>query len=474
MPYLGQQRTTGDSDVVMKQVRKPVFVDNALHLGEIAMQGSTQAKVTVKQRKTASYAVASTHSYTIDEREDNVILTHTPTPGHSSETSVFYMGFKLDGGDAASNTPPLLYSIETQTERLSLGATSSGNKGTTFAVRNLKGRTLDELGFTSKVAYAAQPIDVGLRTSDMAIRLGRDVADTLTSVNIALPLSPSNSGKDRRRHSTRFVATDFYGVNLVTALRFLGRHDNRIVYFERFGSLLYVPFNFGEAGRFVDHNARSGPATTNPVENASNRVIVQGRALAVNDLAYAEVSDAERQSGRGGDVQQEPQSVEDFTVRNNESARRVARSLLKANNLLSGNKTSTGHPQSWDLRPGKVIEYEGVSRILTEVKHNLSKNTSDLVFLTVDTGIEGVLQGIIEGAQNTGSRPEVVEQIIETNLSLFGDITLVIRPLVSMQGHGLSGFIIGRAMNRGTIGGSDAEEVVGGSKSTSIQLRGEP
>ena len=474
MPYLAKQRTTGDSNVIMKQVRKPVFVDNALHLGEITPQGSAQAKVTVKQRKTASYAVASTHSYTIDEREDNIILTHTPTPGHSSETAIFYMDSKLEGNDVASNTPPLLFSINTQTERLALGATSTGNKGTTFAVRNLKGRTLDELGFTSTAAFAAQPVDVGLRTSDMAIRLGRDVADSLTSVNIALPISPTNSGSDRRRHSTRFVATDFYGVNLVTALRFLGRHDNHIVYFERFGSLLYVPFNFGEAGRFVDHNARDGPAVTNPIENASNRIVVQGQPLAVNDLAFAEVSDAERQSGRGGDVQQEPQSVEDFTVRNNESARRVARSILKANNLLAGNKTSSGHPQSWDLRPGKVIEYEGVSRILTEVKHNLSKNTADLVFLTVDTGIEGVLQGIVEGAQNTGSRPEIVEQITESNLSLFGDITLVIRPTISMQGHGSSGFIIGRAMNRGSLGGSDAAEVVGGSKTTVIRFRGEP
>ena len=73
MPYLAKTRIVDDTDVVMKQVRKPVFVDNALHLGEFAMQGTTQAKVTVKQRKTSTYAVASTHSYTIDEREDSAL-----------------------------------------------------------------------------------------------------------------------------------------------------------------------------------------------------------------------------------------------------------------------------------------------------------------------------------------------------------------------------------------------------------------
>lgn len=472
MPYLAKTRIVDDTDVVMKQVRKPVFVDNALHLGEIAMQNATQSKVTVKQRKTSTYAVASTHSYTIDEREDSVVLTHTPTPGHTSENWVLYMHSSFEN-DVASNTLRMLYSIDQQTERLSLGSHSTGTKGSVFAVRNMKGKTLSELGFNGTAGYAAQPIDVGFRSTDMAMRLGRDIADTLTSVNIALPISPSNSSGDRRRHSTRFVATDFYGVNLVTALRFLGRHDNHIVYFERFGSLLYVPFNFGESGRFVNAQERAGPAGTNPIENTSNRVIVQGQPLSVNDAAYAEVSDAERQSGRGGDVQEEPQVIEDFTVRNNESARRVARSVLKANNLLSGNKTSNGHPSAWDLRPGKVIQYEGRNRILTEVRHNLSENTADLVFLTVDSGIEGVLQGILEGAQNTGSRPEAVEQIIEKNFSLFADIEIITVPIVTIQGHGTSGFIIGKAMNRGVLGGSSDQETIGGSKSTPITYRGD-
>ena len=172
-------------------------------------------------------------------------------------------------------------------------------------------------------------------------------------------------------------------------------------------------------------------------------------------------------------MQEEPQVIEDFTVRNNESARRVARSVLKANNLLSGNKTSAGHPNAWDLRPGKVIQYEGRNRILTEVRHNLSENTADLVFLTVDSGIEGVLQGILEGAQNTGSRPEVVEQIIEKNFSLFADIEIVTVPIITIQGHGKSGFIIGKAMNRGVLGGSSDEETIGGSKSTPITYRGD-
>jgi len=468
MPYLAQQRTTTDNNVIMKHTRKPVFVDNALHLGEITKQGPSKSKVTLRKRKAATYGIASTHSYSIDEREDSVVLTHTPTAGHDSTTAIYYMDSKLEGSDAASNTPPLLYSINTQTERLSLGSTSSGNEGSTFAVRNLNGFTLSELGFNSTKAYAAQPVDVGLRTTDMAIRLGNEVAGDLTSINTALPITPSNSSNERRSFSTKFVAADFYGVNLITALRFLGRHDNHISYFERFGSLLYVPFNFAEAGRFVDSAIRTGTASSNPVDNTSNRIIVQGKPLAVNEQARAEVNDGERQSGRGAEVIQEPQIVEDFTVGSNQQARMVANNILKANNLLKGSKTSNGHPSSWDLRPGKIIEYDGEKRVLVEVKHNLVENTASLMFLTLDTGIEGVLLGISEGAQSAGSRPNAVEQITETNFSLFGEIKIVTIPIITIQGHGDSGFIIGKAMNRGIIGGTSSQETIGGSKNTPI------
>ena len=469
MPYLAQQRTTGDTNVVMKQARKPVFVDNALHLGEITKQGSSKSKVTLRKRNRTSYAIASTHSYDIDEREDSIVLTHTPTAGHNSTSAIYYMNSKLEGNDAASNTPPLLYAIDRQTERLALGSTSSGSQGTTFAVRNMKGSTLGELGFNSKRAYAAQPIDVGLRTTDMAIRLGNEVAGDLTSINTALPISPSNSSNGRRSFTTKFVAADFYGVNLITALRFLGRHDNHITYFERFGSLLYVPFNFAEAGRFVNSSMRTGTASSNPVDNTSNRIIVQGKALAVNEKARAEVNDGERQSGLGAEVIQEPLVVEDFTVGSNQQARMVGNSILKANNLLKGSQNSNGHPSSWDLRPGKIIEYDGVRRILVEVKHNLVNNTADLVFLTLDTGIEGVLLGITEGSQSIGSKPNTVEQITETNFSLFGEIKIVTIPIITIQGHGDSGFIIGKAMSRGTLGATSSQEVIGGSKNTPVR-----
>ena len=103
----------------------------------------------------------------------------------------------------------------------------------------------------------------------------------------------------------------------------------------------------------------------------------------------------------------------------------------------------------------------------------MESNTADLVFLTVDTGIEGILQGIVEGSKPTGTVPDNVQQIVEANLSLFADLQIKSTVIVSIQGHGTSGFIIGRAMNRGVLGSSSDEETLGGSKTPVVVMRGD-
>lgn len=141
-----------------------------------------------------------------------------------------------------------MFSKNNPTKRITISEIISDNfaGGTKFAIKNMKGESLLGIGFEDDVAHFGQIIDVGLRTTDLALRLSRDIADTLTSVNIALPMTPLNTEFDRRRHSNKFLSQDFYSINLISALRFVSRHDNRIVHFDRYGNLLYVPFDFEE------------------------------------------------------------------------------------------------------------------------------------------------------------------------------------------------------------------------------------
>jgi hypothetical protein len=173
-------------------------------------------------------------------------------------------------------------------------------------------------------------------------------------------------------------------------------------------------------------------------------------------------------------VLEEPQIVGDFTVRSNEQARETGRNILKANAVMLGNLTSAGHPNSWDLRPGMIIEYNGQRKILVEVRHKFSQNVADLVFLSVDSGVEGVLQGILQGTKNSGDQVDSIEQILEKNMALFGDVEIVSVVVTEIVGHGVSGdgFIIGRGMGRGVVGVATGEKV-GGSKTAKFTERGE-
>jgi hypothetical protein len=475
MPLLKDRRLSLSNPTVMTSIRKPKFVDNALYLGEYTPQSDTVNRVTVKQRKTATYGVATGRAYDITELQDSLILKQPQTHGRNYQGAVVYMGSSIKS-DSDKNKPVLLYAKNATYERLRPSSVMGSGVGTTFAIKNTKAKSFEQLGFTSTQAHIGHPIDAGLRTTDLAIRLSRDIADSLTSVNIALPMSASNSEVDRRRHSHAFLGADFHGITLVDALRFISRHDGRVVHFDRFGNLLYVPFQFEEGGRFIDHNARTGPTVSNPVENISNRVIVEGLPTAVNDTAFAEVNNSEKQTS--GDVLEEPQVVGDFTVRSNEQAREVGRNILKANAVMLGNLTSAGHPNSWDLRPGMIIEYNGERKILIEVRHRLAQNTTDLVFLSVETGVEGVLQGILEGTKNTGEQEDTIQQVVEKNMALFGDIEIVSVVITEVVGHGLpgDGFIIGKGMGRGMVGAyhdTVVGETVGGSKTVKIIQRGD-
>ena len=163
-----------------------------------------------------------------------------------------------------------------------------------LTLRNLQGGTAADLGFQSTRGYLGQTVDVGLRTTDLAMRLAESIESGATSVNIS---RSRNVITDKaRKHSNRFVGTDFNNTNLMTALRFLGRHDSRMLLLDRFGNLLYVPITFSEANYVIDKDFRVGGKSENPIENIANKVTVQGNPLALNDLVIVTVSDAEGQT----------------------------------------------------------------------------------------------------------------------------------------------------------------------------------
>ena len=448
-------RFNTDMPAVMDHVRKPVFVDNAVHHAKVDTSTGVQAKVTIENNNSSTFQVMPETRYDIIEGESSIQITHKETAGHSS-TAVPFLG---DNVLSSTNKPMLVYNADTPAQRLSISSLESSSVGILMNLQNMKGKTLDGLGFFDREVKLGQPIDVGLRTSDLAIRIGEQgTLGGLNSFNIGRNMATSNNNNGRKLHSTRFLGQDFTNTNLMTALRFIGRHDSRMVLMHRFGNMLYVPIKFSEATREVDSTIRFGPKQTDPIDNTPNRVTVQGQPKSLNDLVIVTVDDTESQSGINGEIREAPAPVVDMTVRSTNSARRVARQILRGNTLTAGAISSAGHPNITDMRPGMTIEYEGENRVITEIKHLPLVGVSDITLLNIQSGIEGVLQGISEGATVVSSEdaPLSYVQIVEENLSMFGKIELRVTSQITQRGVNNTAFLIGGikgTKTRGKIGG---------------------
>lgn len=459
---------------VMTTVRKPVFVDNAVHHALITQQADSKHKVTIENRNNATYNVFSEKQYELVEGEESIQLTHMSRPGHTSKNAPFYETGILS---PSSTLPTLMYDMENTADRLTLSSVDTSSQGIKINLKNMKGRSLKDIDFRGKGVHLGDPIDVGLRTSDLAMRLGTDASSTLTSVSIGSLRHAANTNSSRRKHTTKFLAEDFYGVPLISALKFTSRHDGNIIFFDRFSNLLYTPFTFSAATRVLDSTLRLGNEETNPSSHNENRISIRGIPLALNEDASVTVDDAERQQGKFDlDIQETTTPIFDATVKTNAAAKRVARQILKANSIEKGSLRSSGHPDSWDLRPGKVVNYNGEKRLITESRHVLSTRLTDMNFISIQKGIEGVLQGVNEGmvSASSGHNPDTISQKIERNLSLFSSLEIKVIPIITVRVvESLnSKFAIGKAAGRATIGKADTQKVIGLSKFSEISMRG--
>lgn len=465
-----------DFDVVevMTEARQPVFVDNAVHHGLVSSQTSNKQKVTIENRNNATYNIFSENTYDLVEGDGFVQLTHKRGSGHTSKIAPFYQDSVLS---STSKKPILLYNDDDIAKRLTFSSIETSADGVKINLRNMKGRTLNDIGFKGDGVHLGDPIDVGLRTSDLAMKLGTDAVETLTSVSIGSLRSPSNTNEGRRKHTTKFLAQDFYGMTLISALKFTSRHDSRIVYFDRFANLLYAPLIFTEASRAISEFERTGNEETKLIDNNENKITVVGIPMSLNEVANITVSDSERQQGKFDlDIQEKVTNIFDATVKSKADAKRVARQILKANSIHRGSLRSSGHPDTWDMRPGKVALYKGKKRLITESRHTLTTRMSDFNFLTIQKGIEGVLHGVSEGmiASSAPNNPDTISQTIEENLSLFSSIEINIVPIISVRAVEVENtkFLIGPAAGSATIG-RRYDNVLGVNKLHTLTFRGE-
>lgn len=424
--------------------RKPVFVDNAIHIAKYESQNNTIPKATIAA---SPFQVATERRYTLKEEESSVVLSHSKTPGHSGKTTVF----TPYGADTSSN---LLYDSNDTTKRLVRKRIENLTENIRLHLPNMRGRTLSDLGISTSV-HMAQPVNVGFRTSDLALELSKEVEGTVSSIMIGERMTPTNAYTQRRRHSNSFFAFNFNNMNLISALRLIGRKSNRVLDYDNFGNVLFLPFNYGKKRVFINEESRFGSKQDNPVDDVQNRITVKGIPLALNDDVSVTVNDGSKQQGRFDlDIIENSSPIEDATVRTSEEARRVARQVLRANNVMRGSISTSGHPDKWYIRPGDIIRYANKEYAVMEAKHRMSDRLSDFNFLSLESGVEGVLQSIQEGSTNNVPQNEIINQIENIDFNFFDSVDIHSTLLITLKEYSTGGFMLGGNAGRGTIGGA--------------------
>ena len=448
---------------LMYDIRKPTFVDNALHLAKYESQRNALPKAIIEN---TNYTLASERKYFVTEEDSSVVLKHNKTDGHSLETNVW-------SSVGLNSIPRLLYDTIDTSKRLYRNDIDVLPKGLRLNLSNMNDNSFENLGL-GNTFYVGQPVDVGYRTSDLAMELSSELDGIVSSVSVGEPMTPSNAYGQRRRHSKSFSAFNFDNFNLLVALKLLTRKDNRILYYDNFGNILFLPFNYSKQNHHINKMARIGSEDKNPIDDTPNRITLKGKAIALNDENIITMNDAERQKGTfDSNIVENVNPIEDMTLVGKNEISKAARQILKANNLLKEAIKSNGHLDIWYLRPGDVIIYGEEKFVIMQAQHNMLTRTSDIHLLSLQAGIDNIFRSIDEKAVAKADikTENLKEQIITENLNFFGEITIIASVNVITNTVDEENIILGGNSNRISLGAS--AKTIGINKSNVAIVRGD-
>lgn len=473
-------KNTGRADAaqtaIMKVMRRPVFIDNAIiHARYETLTGSNRSKVTNPTKN--DFQLSHDRKYQLVEEEAAVRLVHNQRPGHLYQGAIYFDGSQLT---STATLPTLIYGASglpaNHRERLIAERIEDVSIGSRLLLHNMSGKELLDLGFTQGEVRLGQKLDVGLRTTDLAQTLAKKLDNTFTSISFGNPHAPNRSYVQRTHHSQQFLSQDFRNVNMLTALRFIGRHDGRVVLFDRFGNLLFVPFNFTPGHRTLNPALRFGPHKADPINSTYNRITVVGEQRALNHAVNVTLDDRSQQRGERdvNDIQirEMPNPIVDVSVTTFTGARRLARQVLRAQSLAAGMETSEGHQSAWDIRAGDVVIYGNQPMVAIRSTHKLATNESDFNFISRGAGLQAYLQSAEAGtiAVGEGGLPEKHTAIVKEDISFFLPFDIISTLFMRERRIRTTGLLLGDSA-RATIGRKI--EPIGTSKSRRTLERGE-
>ena len=431
-------RNTGRSDVeqsaIMKVLRRPVLVDNAVNHAEYTK--FTRGHKVVPPTKT-DFEPSHDRRYKLVEEEDGVRLLHNS----SYDQSIFYHDRKMVAGE---QVPVFIYAENQPTNRLIPHTVESASTGSRFTLQNLKGRSLNDIGFTERKVRLGQQVDVGLRTSDLAMRILNAGGGSVNSAII-----------EKKRHTTNFISHNFNDTDAISAIRFINKHDGHSIRSDQFGNIQYSSQNKINREHYIPATAVLGGIESDNISHAPNRVTVYGRKRGNNDDNVVRIDDSGMQTD--GVVNEVSGGIYVPTASTEGAARRIGQSVLAAASRAKGTKQFKQVIQGLNIRPGDLIHHDSLSSsergVVLSIDHDVSKGTSDIRVSSVPNTLEDTLQrfqedGIGKNVDVGQSIEQIQTQIMSTGASFdINSSWVVVSRTVSPKG-----FLIGHS-SRGKING---------------------
>ena len=382
-------------DTVGSRISSPSFVDNALHHA-IYKKGTdvTGRQYTVTKPLQSDFQVTHGKRYGFTEEEESLLLTHQVAPGVKSQVPAFFNTVRMQTG----NIPPvLLFAGDSNVCSYSI---TTADKGSRLNLRNLKGKTLKQLGMDTSVdsLRTGQLVNVGLRTTDIALRLFKDKDTRLNSVGLTRAFSGSSvradspyKGASTPKHSVVFFSGNLIATSVPNALRALARHDFYSLRVDRFGNFLYTSQGFGVKDALITDQIVDD-ITVGSVIDVPNRMTVKGVSVAINDNNEITLDDTESQKIEGS---VKAQSIQDPTATNISATKRSAKQMLRLSNKAKGSMRLGGIPNVYSLMPGDVVTFQEKNttskQAIINVSHDITTGRSDVSLISYDVGLERVL-----------------------------------------------------------------------------------
>ena len=410
----------GRSKEVYNQVgsnaEKPTFVDNAIHHAIYETTENLSKKTQVNKPNQKDFQPTHQRRYRLIEEQSSIRLAHK-----NNEDAPFFNGEALS---ASSTRPMVLINENDSSLRLRTQSLSNTEKGVRVNLNNMKGKTLSDYRFDSGVSNvrAGQTISVGLRSTDLVEKLFDKALHGLNSVTT-------------QGVSTLFIAQNFNSTAVPTAVRFVGRHDHFIMYYDRFGNFKYAPKIFNFKDREIGTQRGIGKTKIDPIVDVANRIVVKGNGIAVNDSISVMVDDAEEQKKRGSIKEMK---MKDPTVNNESKARTSAGQLLRLNKKAQGALQSNQHAQSWDFQPGDIVNYKSaigdVQQAIIELEHK-SDGTSNFQMISYEAGLEAVVNSFGDSADIEDEEFEMnsSDQVSTLNKSGVGSAKIRVRGILRVR-----------------------------------------